>query len=214
MNFQSGSQQPFALVFDFSALLGDNLNWNSCMLSSVAYLYLLNLNELVWQLYLVFNSPSVRPIYDSYRSRQPLRGFLAMLSLTNRLHLAVVYSVIDTQYDVICCKNKKVSTSHLVEWSPFVLTRYDVILCIYNQRRRDDVKERGGGRFSWKGTFELIYTKRCLQNIGSRTSPNHVFYLLDDMGVRGFSARRLCYSWSSMTGISCVFWSKFVKELQ
>ena len=47
--------------------------------------------------------------------------------------------------------------------------------------------------------FELIYTKRCLQNIGSRTSPNHVFYLLDDRDVREFSARRLCYSWSSMT---------------
>jgi hypothetical protein len=27
MNFQSDSQQPFALVFDFSALLVDNLNW-------------------------------------------------------------------------------------------------------------------------------------------------------------------------------------------
>jgi hypothetical protein len=26
MNFQSGSQQPFALVFDFSAFLVDNLN--------------------------------------------------------------------------------------------------------------------------------------------------------------------------------------------
>jgi hypothetical protein len=26
MNFQSGSQQPFALVFDFSALLVDKLN--------------------------------------------------------------------------------------------------------------------------------------------------------------------------------------------
>jgi hypothetical protein len=26
MNFQSGSQQPFALLFDFSALLVDNLN--------------------------------------------------------------------------------------------------------------------------------------------------------------------------------------------
>jgi hypothetical protein len=26
MNFQSGSQQPFALVFNFSALLVDNLN--------------------------------------------------------------------------------------------------------------------------------------------------------------------------------------------
>jgi hypothetical protein len=38
----------------------------------------------------------------------------------------------------------------------------------------------------------IIYTKRCLQNIG--TSPNHVFYLLDDRGVRGFSARRLCYN--------------------
>ena len=31
MNFQSGSQQPFALVFDFSALLVDNLNSNSRM---------------------------------------------------------------------------------------------------------------------------------------------------------------------------------------
>jgi hypothetical protein len=31
MNFQSGSQQPFALVFDFSALLVDNLNWNRCI---------------------------------------------------------------------------------------------------------------------------------------------------------------------------------------
>jgi hypothetical protein len=26
INFQSGSQKPFALVFDFSALLVDNLN--------------------------------------------------------------------------------------------------------------------------------------------------------------------------------------------
>jgi hypothetical protein len=26
MNFQSGSQQPFALIFDFSAFLVDNLN--------------------------------------------------------------------------------------------------------------------------------------------------------------------------------------------
>jgi hypothetical protein len=59
--------------------------------------------------------------------------------------------------------------------------------------------EGKGGRFSWKGIFELIYTKRCLQNIGSWTSPNHVFYLLDDRGVRGFSARRLCYSWISMS---------------
>jgi hypothetical protein len=31
MNFQSDSQQPFALVFDFSALLVDNFNWNSCI---------------------------------------------------------------------------------------------------------------------------------------------------------------------------------------
>jgi hypothetical protein len=31
MNFQSDYQQPFALVFDFSALLVDNLNWNSCI---------------------------------------------------------------------------------------------------------------------------------------------------------------------------------------
>jgi hypothetical protein len=59
--------------------------------------------------------------------------------------------------------------------------------------------EGKGGRFSWKGTFELIYTKRCLENIGSWTSPNHVFYLLDDRGVRGFSDRQSCYSWSSMT---------------
>jgi hypothetical protein len=29
--FFSDSQQPFALVFDFSALLRDNLNWNSCI---------------------------------------------------------------------------------------------------------------------------------------------------------------------------------------
>jgi hypothetical protein len=31
MHFQSDSQQPFALVFDFSALHVDNLNWNSCI---------------------------------------------------------------------------------------------------------------------------------------------------------------------------------------
>jgi hypothetical protein len=31
MKFQSGSQQPFALVFDFSALLVDNPNSNSCI---------------------------------------------------------------------------------------------------------------------------------------------------------------------------------------
>ena len=34
--------------------------------------------------------------------------------LTNRLHLTVVCSVIDTQYDVICGKNKKVSTSRFL----------------------------------------------------------------------------------------------------
>jgi hypothetical protein len=39
--------------------------------------------------------------------------------LTNRLHLIVVCSVIDTQYDVICGKNKKVSTGRLSEWSLF-----------------------------------------------------------------------------------------------
>ena len=38
--------------------------------------------------------------------------------LTNRLHFPVVCSVIDTHYDVICGKNKKV-------------TSYDVTLCIY-----------------------------------------------------------------------------------
>jgi hypothetical protein len=37
----------------------------------------------------------------------------------------------------------------------------------HSQGRRNDVKARGGG---------------------------HVFYLLDDRGVREFSARRLCYS--------------------
>jgi hypothetical protein len=166
MNFQCGSQQPFALVFDFSSLLGDNLNWNSCMLCSVAYLYLLNLNELVWQLYLVLNPPSVRPIYDSYRSRQPLRGFLAMLSLTNILHLAIVYSVIDTQYDAICGKNKKVSTSHLVEWSPFVLTRYDVILCIYNQGRRNDVKARGGADFRERALLDWYILRDVCKTSG------------------------------------------------
>jgi hypothetical protein len=75
-------------------------------------------------------------------------------------------------------------------------------LFIYRVRYQPGMPERcegKGGRFSWKGTFELIFSKRCLQNIGSWTSPNHVFYLLDDRGVRGFSARRLCYSWSSMT---------------
>ena len=35
MNFQSGSQQPFALVFDFSALLVDNLNCNSCIQNTI-----------------------------------------------------------------------------------------------------------------------------------------------------------------------------------
>ena len=39
----SDSQQPFALVFDFSALLVDNLNWNS-------YMYLMDIRvcQLVW----------------------------------------------------------------------------------------------------------------------------------------------------------------------
>jgi hypothetical protein len=72
-----------------------------------------------------------------------------------------------------------------------------MILCRYTGTPERCEGKRG--RFSWKGTFELIFSKRCLQNIGSWTSPDHVFYLLDDRGVRGFSARRLCYSWSSMT---------------
>ena len=46
MNFHRYSQQPFALVFDFSALFVDNLNWNSYMyiyarLSSNYYAYIL-----------------------------------------------------------------------------------------------------------------------------------------------------------------------------
>jgi hypothetical protein len=53
------------------------------------------------------------------------------INLTNRLNFPVVCSVIDIQYDVICGKNKKVSTSRLGERSLFVLTTYDVILCIY-----------------------------------------------------------------------------------
>jgi hypothetical protein len=51
MNFQSGSRQPFALVFDFSALLLDNLDWNSCMsLRIFQYLtlyYIINLVMLL-----------------------------------------------------------------------------------------------------------------------------------------------------------------------
>jgi hypothetical protein len=83
---------------------------------------------------------------------------------------------------------------------PFLhLTFYPLSLLIFLIRDAGTMWGQGGGRFSWKRTFELIYTKRCLQNIESWTSPNPVFYLLDDRGVRGFSARRLCYSWSSMT---------------
>jgi hypothetical protein len=73
--------------------------------------------------------------------------------------------------------------------------------------------EGKGGKFSWKGTFELIYTKRCLQNIGSWTSPNHIFYLLDDRGMRGFSARRLCYSWRSMTAFLAFSEANFSKRI-
>jgi hypothetical protein len=57
-------------------------------------------------------------------------------------------------------------------------------------------REGKGGRFSWKGTFGLIYTKRCLQNNGSWVVLRQaivLFLKLDDC-------------------ISCVFWSKFVKE--
>jgi hypothetical protein len=77
--------------------------------------------------------------------------------------------------------------------------RYNWKAIYFNDSKLHAVRDAGtmwrqGGRFSWKGTFELIYTKRCLQNIGSWTSANNVFYLLDDRDVRGFSARRLCYS--------------------
>ena len=41
MNFHSNSQQPFALVFDFSALLVDNLNWNSCINTSFVYTHVI-----------------------------------------------------------------------------------------------------------------------------------------------------------------------------
>jgi hypothetical protein len=56
-----------------------------------------------------------------------------------------------------------------------------------NQGRRNDVKARGGGQIFVKGHFWIYVTKRCLQNIGSWTSPNHVFYLLDDRGCEGVS---------------------------
>jgi hypothetical protein len=55
-----------------------------------------------------------------------------------------------------------------------------------------------GADFRERALLNWYHTKRCLQNIGSWTSPNHVFYLLDDRGVRGFSARRLCYSWTRL----------------
>jgi hypothetical protein len=66
------------------------------------------------------------------RNVKPMLTPLDARWLTNRLHFPVVCSVIDPQYDVICGKNKKVSTSRLGEWSLFVLTTYDVKLCIYN----------------------------------------------------------------------------------
>jgi hypothetical protein len=60
--------------------------------------------------------------------------------------------------------------------------------------------EGKGGRFSWKGTFELIYTKRCLQNIGSWTLPIIMFSIYWMIGVRGGSPPGDCaISWSSMT---------------
>jgi hypothetical protein len=37
---------------------------------------------------------------------------------------ACMYFLVDTQYDVICGKNKKSATSRLGEWSLFVLTTY------------------------------------------------------------------------------------------
>ena len=59
-----------------------------------------------------------------------LRG--NMCYLTNRLHFAVVCSVIDAQYDVKRGKNKKVAHEPLGEWVTDVLTTFDVLLCIYN----------------------------------------------------------------------------------
>jgi hypothetical protein len=84
-----------------------------------------------------------------------------------------------------------------------------------NQSGTPERCEGKGGRFSgWKGTFELIYTKRCLQNIGSWTSPDHVFYLLDDRGVRPGVLRQAIVQFLKLDDcISCVFWSKFVEEL-
>jgi hypothetical protein len=46
---------------------------------------------------------------------------------------------------------------------------------------------QGGGADFRKGHFELIYTKRCLQNIGSWTSPNHMFSIYWMIGVWGSS---------------------------
>jgi hypothetical protein len=70
--------------------------------------------------------------------------------------------------------------------------------------------EGKGGRFSWKGTFELIYTKRCLQNIGSWTSRNHLFYLLDDTGVRGGSPPGDC----AILGASWLHFLRFLKQIR
>jgi hypothetical protein len=47
MNFQSDSQQPFALVFDFSALLVDNLNFNEIAVYQNLSWISLNANKLV-----------------------------------------------------------------------------------------------------------------------------------------------------------------------
>jgi hypothetical protein len=49
MNSHSDSQQPFALVFDFSAFLVDNLNWNSCIYCRYNLLYYINSTYMKWQ---------------------------------------------------------------------------------------------------------------------------------------------------------------------
>jgi hypothetical protein len=82
MNFQSGSQQPFALVFDFSNLLVDNLNWNSCICENKSSKVISKRNILIilWILWFVdvfcyayFLKPSAW-LNDNDTSHNPFQG--------------------------------------------------------------------------------------------------------------------------------------------
>ena len=78
--------KPFALVFDFSALLGDNLNWNGC---------------IPWLSRLIISLTTKMRLFTVKRNRQPFNCFSKFLQFLKTQYSFV--SGLDSRNTAITC---------------------------------------------------------------------------------------------------------------